>query len=291
MKQMQLGYKFNKYARQDKTMKALHADSGFTLIEVLIALAMGSIIIGAALAAFFSMQTTASSVDQRSNMAVNARGAIYLIEENIRLLGFNPENDLSANNIMNPADGCCALGGFFTFNRNDLADPTNDAADATIGIGLLAADDSSGGGRDGFADGGATSLVINGGNVADDIAVLRFAYAFDDDDDGNVDMSAGDFIRWAIDSDGDGRLDRELDTNDDGEIDINDVVGGMNMVTPVDISKIRAVKVWLVTRSKYPVKGHTESRTFVVGDRRYTPNDNFSHTLLTTTVRCRNMFI
>lgn len=265
-------------------MKSLHSDSGFTLIELLIGMAMGSIVLGAAVAAFISMQRTASSVDQRSDMAVNARGAIHFIEENIRLMGFNPAGDLSASDIMNSGDGG---GGVFTFNRNDLTDPIN-GADETISIGLRDADDAD---QNGFADNGATSLVIDLGNIADNIAVLRFAYAFDDDDDDNVDLSDGNsFIRWAIDSDGDDQLDTELDTNDDGEIDINDAVGGVAMADPVDIDKIRAVKVWLVTRSKYPVKGHTDSRTFVVGDQRFTPNDNFAYTLLTTTIRCRNMF-
>jgi len=268
-------------------MKSLQTDSGFTLIEVLIATGIAAIVFAAALSAFFSMQKTASSVDQRSDMAVNARGALYLIEENIRLMGFNPEGDLGPSAIMDFADGCGAWGGLLTFKRNDLTTPTDDDEDRTISIGLKAEDDAD---TDGFADGGQTSLVINGGNVADNIAVLRFAYAFDDDDDGNVDLSGGDFIRWAIDADNDGQLDTELDTNDDGEINANDTIGGMAMVPWVDISKIRAVKVWLVTRSTNEVRGQTESRTFVVGDQRYTPADNFAYTLLTTTVRCRNMF-
>jgi type IV pilus assembly protein PilW len=269
-------------------MKALSTDSGFTLIELMIAIVMAAIITGAALGGFFSMQSTASSIDQRSNMAVNARGAMYLIEENIRMMGFNPAGDMSAGEIMNPADGCSALGGFFRFNRNNIADPAN-AANDTIGIGLNAADDSDGAGRDGFADNGATSIVIGGGNVADNVAVLRFAYAFDDDDDGNVDLSGNDFIRWAIDTDNDGRLDRELDTDDNGDIDENDAVGGAAMASTVDISKILAVKVWLVARSQSPVLKYTEPRTFVVGDQRFTPDNNFPHTIFTTTIRCRNI--
>ena len=262
-------------------MKSFDSDSGFTLIEIMIAMAIGTIIIGAAIGAFFSLQKASSSIDQRSTTAVTARGAIYVIEENIRLLGFNPEQNLSTGNIM---DNGCALNGLLRFNRSNLEDPANNPVD-TVSIGLNSTEDSD---RDGFADNGATSLVI-GGNIADDIAVLKFAYAFDSNRDGNVELSSNGNIRWAIDSNGDEKFDTELDTNDDGKIDINDTVGGSSM-SPVDIEHLRAVKVWLVVRSKYPIKGHTEPRTFVVGDQRYTPNDNYGYSLLTTTIRCRNMF-
>ena len=270
-------------------MRPENHQNGFTLIELLIGMAISVVVMTAVIIALFNIQTTSTAIDQRSNIAMNARGALFLIEENIRLLGFNPEGDMSNNEVMDTGDGCCARGGFFTFNRNDLDDPTDDADDVTVDIGLAAADDIDGGVRDGFADSGTTSLVIQGQTAADNIEVIRFAYAFDDDGDGNVDLSANNNIRWAIDTDGDGELDTELDTNDDGEIDNNDVVGGSGMTNSVDIDKIRSVKVWLVIRSKHPLKGDMINQTYVVGDQRYTPNDNFAHLLHTSTIRCRNM--
>ena len=260
-------------------MKILADKNGFTLIEVLIAMVVSTIVLGGVVTAFSGIQKTALNIDQRSNMSVNSRGAMYLIEDNVRLIGFNPERNISRNDLINNA-----TGAFLSFNRNNMADPINNADD-TITIGLRAADDV---GRDGFADNGATSLVIGGGNVADDVEVLRFAYAYDEDDDGNVELSSNNFILWAIDSDDDGLLDRSLDTDDDGDIDLNDAVGGSAMVRTVDIFRIRAVKVWLVVRSPNQVRGTTGGNTMVVGDQRYTPNDSFAHTLLTTTIRCRN---
>ena len=259
--------------------KTSQHSNGFTLIEVLVAMVVSMMVLGAVGTAFFGMQTTALNVDQRSNMALNSRGAMYLIEDSVRLMGFNPQRDISGNNIVNTA-----TGAFLSFNRNDLADPIN-AADDTITIGLNAADDT---GRDGFADNGVTSLVIDGGNVADDIEAIRFAYAYDDDGDGNVDLSANNFIIWAIDSDDDGFLDTTLDTDDDGDIDAGDAVNGGTLSPRVDISRIRAVKVWLVVRSQDQLRGSPSGGTMVVGDQRYTPNDDFAHNLFTTTVRCRN---
>lgn len=265
-------------------MKKRFNQNGFTLIEVLIAMAISTIILAAAGTAFFRMQSTSSNIDQRSNMSVNARGAMYIIEENIRLLGFNPEGDLSNNDIM-----VAARSGFLSFNRNGLGDPLDDDEDELISIGLNATDDAD---RDGFANNGGTSLVIAtnnvGGNAADDIAALRFAYAYDDDGDGNVELSANNFIRWAFDSNDDGRLDRFLDTDDDGDIDADDTAGGSNMPQAIDIKYIKAVKVWLVARTQNQLRGSEGQRTMVVGGQRFTPNGDFAHTLYTTTIRCRN---
>ena len=167
-------------------IKTNQNSNGFTLIEVLVAMVVSMMVLGAVGTAFFGMQTTALNVDQRSNMALNSRGAMYLIEDNVRLMGFNPQQDISGNDIVNTA-----TGAVLSFNRNDLADPVN-AADDTVTIGLNTVGDAD---QDGFADNGATSLVIDGGNVADDIEAIRFAYAYDDDGDGNVDLSANNHPR------------------------------------------------------------------------------------------------
>mgnify|MGYP006292398765 CR=1 FL=1 len=270
-------------------MNTADCKQGFTLIELLIGMAISAIVMAAVISVFLNIQSTSNTIDQRSSMAMASRNAMALIEDNIRLMGFNPEGDMNRRQIMNTADGCCARGGFFMFNRNDLEDPTDDDQDVTIGIGLNAADDRAGGDRDGFADNGASGLVIQGQHAAANIEAIRFAYAFDESSDGNVDLSVNGNIRWAIDADGDGDLDSELDTNDDGQIDANDSIGGRSMPETVSIDKIQAVKVWLLVQSKHPIRGSTEKRTFVVGDQRYAPNDDFAHRLLTTTIRCRNM--
>ena len=81
---------------------------------------------------------------------------------------------------------------------------------------------------------------------------------------------------------------RAFITDDDGDIDLNDTVGGSGMANLINISRIRAVKVWLVVRSQDPVRRSTGGATMAVGGRQYTPNDDFAHTLFTTTIRCRN---
>jgi type IV pilus assembly protein PilW len=274
-------------------MQIKASENGFTLIELLIAMAIGVVVVTGAILVFLSIQSTSKTIDLRTNMSMNARNTMYLIENEIRLMGFNPANDIAPNEIMDLSDGCCALGGFLTFNRND---PDDLDEVQQVSIGLDPADDSDGG-RDGFVDAGATSVVRRvvdddsdvRGDLAEDVVALRFAYAFDDDQDGNVDLSANDFILWAIDSDNDGELDTLLDTNDDGQINAGDTVGGAAMANTVEVSRIKAVKVWLLVRSSYPVGGGADTGTFVVADQRFTPNDDFAYTLLTTTIRNRNM--
>jgi hypothetical protein len=111
-----------------------------------------------------------------------------------------------------------------------------------------------------------TELQRNGQIVAYDIEAAGFAYAFDDDDDGVLDQSGGGNIIWAVDSNlGDDKLDNLLDTNDDGIIDENDTEGGANMAGQVDIDRIRAVRIWLLARTRQPIKGHTDNQTYAVG--------------------------
>ena len=258
-------------------MKYINNKSGFTLIELMIALAITSIVVGGATVVFSNLQTTSTEIDQRTSLAVNARGAMFFIEDNIKMLGYNPMKDLSKNTIMR-----IATAGQLQFLQNDL---TQGNPDNIINIGLAVAGDA---GSDGVADAGSTSLVIDGGNVADQIAAIGFAYGFDDNDDGDVDTDAAtNQIIWAVDSDGDGDLDTSLDTNFDGVVDGADAAAA---ITPVQISKIRAVKVWLLARTKYPVRDGVNNTIYYVGANAVQPLDNFAYTMHTTGIRCRNMF-
>lgn len=248
------------------------------MIELMIALAITSIVIVAATAVFLNLQQTSTEIDHRTNLSANARGAMFFIEDHIKLLGFNPAKDKSKSEIIRIAGG-----GELEFLQDN---PVMGQPDVTIHIGLNPVGDPGATGV--VSVGGATSLVINGGNVADDIVAIGFAYGFDDDENGDVDTDpATNQIIWAIDSNGDGTLDTSLDTNFDGVVDAADAP---QAIPAVDISKIRAVKAWLLVRTKYPIRGATDNTTYYVGANAYTPNNNFGHMLHTTGTRCRNLF-
>lgn len=262
---------------------------GFTLLEILIALAVFSIIMAVVVRFFLSQQSAFTRVDQRSRMMTNARGAMYLIESQVRLMGFSPRQDLDNESAMDFDQGCRAGIGHLVFRRQKTDDL---GAVQTVSIGLYKADDDAGGARDGFADAnaGATGLIIQSGRVADNVEAIGLAYAFDADGADGLDLSAGDHIIWAVDADADGYLETGLDTNDDGRIDASDTPGGTALAEKVPLDSIRAVKVWLLVRSASPLRGgRTDTRTFSVAGRPYTPDDHYSHILCTTTIRCRNM--
>jgi prepilin-type N-terminal cleavage/methylation domain-containing protein len=143
--------------------------------------------------------------------------------------------------------------------------------------------------------------------LAYDVEAVRFAYAFDYDGgtpDGFLDtyngQPDGDVI-WAFDADGDGQLDTILDTNSDGLIDENDTEGGAAIAGgPVPYNAfwptyyhIKAVRIWLLVRTRHPVEGYTDTGTYVVGDQHLTQSEltgsNYKRMLLTATVDCRNM--
>lgn len=265
-------------------------DGGLTLVEIMVGLAVISIVMTVVVQTFFSQQNVLSHIDHRAEMHINARNAMHILESHIQLMGFCPGQGLDSAEAMDFSQGCLAEGGQLVFRRRNPL-PGKSHETQTVAINLLKAQDKKGGGPDGLADSpvGATGLIVQGVRAADGIVAIRFAYAFDNDGDGCLDLSAADHILWALDTDDDGRLDTVLDTDDDGDVDDNDDIGGAGLGQKISIGRIRAVRVWLLVRSAWPLKGVRDQRLFVVGDRRCRVDDYYGHVLLTTTIRCRNM--
>jgi type IV pilus assembly protein PilW len=270
--------------------KGISCSDGLTLVEILVALAVFSIVLAMVVQTFFSQQNALAHIDHRSQMHINARNAMHILENHVQMMGFCPAQGLDSEDAMDFSRGCLAEGGQLVFRRKNPK-PGQEHETQTISINLYKADDRQGGGPDGLADDrvGATGLIIHNIRAADDIVAIRFGYAFDGDGDGCLDLSAADHIIWTIDTDDDGRLDTVLDTDDDGDVDRDDAAGGKSLARKVPIGRIRAVRIWLLARSDFPLKGQRDRREFVVGDRRCRVDDYYGHVLLTTTVRCRNM--
>jgi len=97
---------------------------------------------------------------------------------------------------------------------------------------------------------------------------------------------------WAIDSDAtdtDHRLDKYLDTNDDGIISVDDDAAGADLAALAPLDRIRAVRIWILARTGREDRAFSNTSTYVVANQRVKANDGSRRHLLTTTVKCRNM--
>lgn len=312
-------------------------NSGFTLVELMIAMAMAGIVAAAILMSFHSQQKTQVSQQLVVEMQQDLRAALYLMQQDVRMAGHDPlwvdgnadgvddnrltdgiDNDCDTNADGADPDEADDISGVLVAGPHNIRvrmdfddnDPTTVKADGDfcepnelVEYGLAADTVTIDG--DGIADSGATDLrrssdAATGLQVlAGSIQAVAFGYAFDDDlgaatPDGVVDTNGNNII-WAYDSDGNGDLDRLLDSNNDGAITEADDFNGdgwindVALAPAVPVSRIRAVRVWILGRTRAPLRGYTDNDTYVVGNKILTPGDTYKRELLATSMNCRNL--
>ncbi|MGD8345108.1 MAG: PilW family protein [Desulfobacterales bacterium] len=301
----------------------LHNARGFTLIEMLMALAAGLVVSIAIYSAYQNHQRSHVTQQLVVDMQQNARAAMALMKREIRMMGYDPA---ATDGIDNNGDTNIDCADPLNTDPDEVCDDAGESAnDNPLGvpIGIVDAQpdriqftadysyndpltdlnnytpDLSGANENLTYALVGTTLQRNGQPVAYDIEAIGFAYAVDneptaDGGDGELDTDGGAII-WATDSNlGDDSLDKTLDSNNDGIIDENDPEGGANLATPIPNSSIRAVRIWLLARTRQPIKDHTDNNTYVVGPIHRGPADgdwdpSRKRVLLTTTIYCRNM--
>lgn len=265
-------------------MRTLAKDTnGFTSIELLIALVTGIVVLAGIYTAYNSQQKTHAKEQQVVDAEQNVRGAAHFMVREIRLAGMDETGMAGAGFVI---AGPHSIQFTLDFHDGAVRGGDGDVNDANENITyrFSAGEDAD---ANGFADTGAASIKrFAGGNddIADDIHAVGFAYAFDDDEDGELDfvdgngnalLDAGEEI-WAYDSDADGNLDWNNDT-------------GAFLPSTIGYDKIRAVRIWILSRTRNSLRGYFGSKNFVVGDKFVIVDDNFQYRFLTTTVKCRNM--
>jgi type IV pilus assembly protein PilW len=278
--------------KQHKKQSA-NLQHGFTLVELLVAMAMAVIVMTALYSTFKSQQDSYVNQEVVAEMQQNLRAALYMMARDIRIAGYDPTELADAGIVSAGPDSIN-----FTFDINDGIDNDADGTVDEIDEPIINDGDVNDANENityslDTTDADNPRLVRNAGGgdqpVADYIDAVGFAYAFDNDGDDQLDSSAGGHIIWAIDSDGDDKLDLNLDTNDDGVIDTNDSTAGVALSPQVDINRIRAVRIWLLARTGKVDRSFTNSTIYVVSNQQPQYNDNFRRRLLTTAISCRNM--
>lgn len=260
-------------------MKIKLKNSGFTLLELLIAMAISSIVVAGIVTSFNMQVKTKVTQEVIVEAQQNLRAAMYVMTREIRMAGYDPGGTGNFG-ITNISDSGASSTISFTGNDFDgdgnNEDITYSVYDETaIGLPCL----------------GRQECKASKQPLAQGIQALGLAYAYDNDGDGQLDTFNGNTI-WAVNTTGGNNLNVTLDTNGDGVIDTNDTRGGEPLEQSISIDRIRAVRIWLLARTRVERPGFTDNRTYVVGPTWITDSDdNFRRRLLTTTVKCRNMGI
>jgi type IV pilus assembly protein PilW len=226
-------------------------DKGFTLVELLVAMAVGGIVLAGISMAYRTQQRSSIVQEQVSAMQQNLRAALQLMEREIRMAGYDPEG--SAGSGIQTANASSIR---FTLDIHDGADNDSD--------GLVDEIDEAGNG-----DG-------NTNDIGEDITYLRL----DPDGDGVFDL----FRRDASVA-GDQPIAENIDALDFVYLDEDgNVTGTLSEIRSVQITVVARTD----RRDRGftdNVTYRNQRNVTVFGPA----GDNFRRKILTAEVKCRNL--
>ncbi len=232
---------------------------GFTLIELVVSLAIASIVMAAFFLAYQAQVAAKISQEGVLDRTQEARASLQLMAGDIRMAGSNPTGTLPYNSanlgtIPSPVN----LVGFLKAN----------------GTEFVVAMDFSGAG---------TAINQSDGTVDQPGEVIRYA------------LIGSDLIRERVGTDpvGGVPLVRNVDALNFVYLDTNN---GALSTPPADLGLIRGVEIAMVVRAGQGHRGLVQAytdRTSYTNQRGTQilapPNDTFRRIAFTTTVQCRNM--
>ena len=292
-----------------KNIQLKNYNKGFTLVELLVSLVVSGIILTGVYSAFRTQQNSYLVQEQVAEAQQNLRASIGFIARDLRMAGYDPTGsgnfsitDIRSRDLDNGLDNTSAGNPAITFQIDLNSDGILDTNE-TFSYSLYEYPVSIPANKDGIPDLSRTQGAGGRQLLGESIVAIGFAYSYFDADtgdivtdtasvdingDGTVDSSDRVPV-WAIDSDNNNQLDLNIDTNKDGEIDNSDNISGVALPGPdISIDNIASVKIWLLAQTKQQDRNFKETRTFVLANKRVTPNDNFRHRLVEMTVKCRN---
>lgn len=247
---------------------------GYSLVELVVAMAITLVVMAGVYKVYVTQQDSYLIQEQVAEMQQNGRTAKYIITREIRMAGYDPMGS-GKFGFVSAYNDTIRFTLDITVEDGAVTSPGDDVTYSVSAANQLERDDGSGNQA-----------------VVENVEAIGFAYAFDADGDGNIDTSGGGNIIWAIDSDqtdGTDQLDKYLDTNDDGIISASDDPNGDDLATPVPLDRIRAVRIWILTRTGNQLRDYSDTSTYVLANQRVTANDSNRRQLVTTTVKCRNL--
>lgn len=147
--------------------------AGFTLVELMVALAVGSIVMAGVMTAFQAQHNTYLAQGQVVEMQQNARVALDMLELDIRSAGYDP-NNLGAGITTVGIDPLTGVASTLTFTR-EAGDPAPPGGLETISYSLVDAFVTEGR-NDGVVDDLGRDEGAGPQPVAENISRLEFRY-------------------------------------------------------------------------------------------------------------------
>lgn len=146
----------------------LNGGDGFTLVELLVTLAVSGILMSGVYAAFMSQQNSYVVQEQVVEMQQNIRAGLDLMVRDIRMAGYDPGKNLNAGITL-------AAPNRLSFSRD------RDGTGATLDVMSFGFSNANDADNDGIADAGSAPLGrdINAGGfqpLAEDIHAIEFRY-------------------------------------------------------------------------------------------------------------------
>jgi len=300
-------------------------NSGFTIIELLVAIALGLVILAALFRTFKVQHDTFLVQDQVAVMQQNLRAAMYLITRDLQMAGWYTNFDRN-NRTINLGDLPTKTGRPLLFSANNgEGGNINTGTDALV---IIKAAQDSGGTITGTDAAGGTSIdagirTLSGLSspsnkygllVKNDLRTADFfelnagnapSWSLADNYLSGDTVFRTDIIVYKIKNDpASGRP--TLYRDNLGNAIVNQAVAenienmqvryqftngtwqnALAVGTPSQM--VRAVEVTLVARTASPQRGFRDRETYTFADVSYTPNDNFRRKVLSTTVKTRNV--
>jgi len=230
--------------------------NGFTIIEILLAILISSVLLGAVFMVFSNQQKSYVTNDKITEMQQNLRAAIIIMAQDIREAGCDPSGKANAG-VETATIGRFQItkdiAGHAT--KGSQSDEDTDDANENIALGFSNAND---GNSNGIADGGAADWStpanlgrdIGGGfqPIAENIEAVEFNYILIDD----------------------------TTTTGPSTSQYNDII---------------AVQISILARASSPEQGFLNPLTYTTaaGNAWGPFNDSFRRRFVTTTIQCRNL--
>lgn len=335
----------------NQRLRGNHHD-GFTLVELLITLAVSAIIAVCVFTTYSVQSKTFSTQRQVSKIQQDMRGALYLMESDLLNACRDPDmtnryhltdirwygyiDGATLDNVYLPAPFVYAAPpNSIYFDRypvlefasqrldEEPAGALDGIGDEPVTIRYQVYDFNN----DGRPDLGRRIVNLAGDGViantqitlvAEGVVAVGYAFAYNEKDNPNgkyeitrttpaAGFTLGNII-WAVDGNGDNRLDTNIDITGDGEITVADDISGDGVIDagdnvnaklpePVDLDKVVAVRIWLLLQSERESPENViDTNKYVVADRiipdpATNPDgfqDRFKRRVKTVTVAIRN---